>query len=310
LLLGKSANREFTFSAPGRRVIFQASASCVTDNLNSKLGLVIVARDITEHKNMENQILSLYETEKAQRHELEEEAKTRMLFLDVLGHELRNPLTPIAASAAMLNDIYASQPDNIPKKLAVNIEKGTKILTSRLDELLDLARFSRGAITLTIVATDPCQFVKEVAARFSPSLETICQKLVVQMPEKLPVAEFDPSRLEQVLLNLLSNASKYSRGEGDIILTAGFQEDNLLIQVQDSGIGISIEDQARLFQPYYRVNHDHSRFSGLGLGLAVSKKIVEAHHGEILVVSQVGKGSTFSVKIPLTQPVQTAGKAT
>jgi signal transduction histidine kinase len=105
--------------------------------------------------------------------------------------------------------------------------------------------------------------------------------------------------LEQVLSNLLSNACKFSPDEGRIGLKVEIQGEELLVEVSDDGIGISEEEQSRLFQPYHRVEQDRQKFPGIGLGLAVAKQIVEAHGGKIWLVSEPGKGSIFSFTIPL-----------
>jgi signal transduction histidine kinase len=122
-----------------------------------------------------------------------------------------------------------------------------------------------------------------------------------EIPGSLPAAAIDASRLEQVIINLLSNASKFSGDHGtvDVRVTADNQE--LQMDITDYGIGISPDLQDRLFQPYHRVEQDRQQFPGLGLGLAVAKQIVEAHGGKIWLDSQPGRGSTFSFRIPLKE---------
>jgi signal transduction histidine kinase len=115
----------------------------------------------------------------------------------------------------------------------------------------------------------------------------------------LPVVNLDPSRMEQVIINLLSNASKFSPEKGKMYFLATLEQNSIVIEIRDEGIGISPEEQARLFQPYHRVEQDRQKFPGIGLGLAVAKQIVEAHGGKIWVTSNAGKGSTFTVEIPL-----------
>jgi signal transduction histidine kinase len=122
------------------------------------------------------------------------------------------------------------------------------------------------------------------------------------MADDLPKADVDPSRLEQVILNLLSNASKFSPQNTVITVKVAVTADGLLIEVKDNGIGITVEEQQRLFQPYHRVEQDRQKFPGIGLGLAVAKQIVEAHGGKIRLTSTPNQGSTFSVLIPLVSP--------
>lgn len=125
--------------------------------------------------------------------------------------------------------------------------------------------------------------------------------LELDVPSSLPLIRGDETRLEQVILNLLTNAFKWSRPEGKITLRAGEKDASLVIEIQDEGAGISEKDKERIFDAYYRTEDDRQRIDGLGLGLALCKTIVEAHNGEIRVESEKGKGSTFSFSIPLSK---------
>ena len=255
--------------------------------------------EITERKAMEERIIDLYQKEKAHREELQEEARLRGLFINVLAHELRTPITPILASTGMLNDLFENQDEDIRKRLVTNIYGSTRTLARRLEELLDLARYSRGTFKLIMQATDLYSFFKETLGNFSPTIQQRHQELITNIPENLPRVEIDPSRLEQVIINLLSNSSKFSPENGRIMFNVAITHNQLLVEVRDEGIGIGPEEQNRLFQPYHRVEQDRQQFTGLGLGLAVAKQIVEAHKGKIWVESDLGKGSSFIFSIPL-----------
>jgi PAS domain S-box-containing protein len=255
--------------------------------------------DITRQKTMEEHISELYAKEKKHTKELQEEAKARGLFINVLAHELRAPLTPIMASTGMLKDLLEPRQEDILKKLAANIYTSTEILSLRLEELLDLARYDRGTFRLNLQPVNMLDFLSEVITRFEPALSRRKQHLTTLLAADLPALVIDPSRLEQVLINLLSNASKFSPDEAVITLKAAIENNSLLVEVQDNGIGISPENQKRLFRPYHQIEQDRKQFSGLGLGLAVSKQIIDAHGGKIWVKSQPGQGSTFSFSIPL-----------
>jgi len=244
-------------------------------------------------------IEELYRKEKHQREELQEEARARGLFVDVLAHELRTPLTPILASTGMLSELLTRQGDSIQNRLISNILDSTRALTQRLEELLDLARYSRGTFRLNLQPMDIPEFILGVISRFKPTTEQRNQVIEVSVNRNIPVMNVDPSRLEQVLINLLSNASKFSPEKSTIRFWTKVNQTELVINIQDNGIGISTEEQSRLFQPYHRVEQDRQKFPGIGLGLAVSKQIVEAHGGQIKLKSRVGVGSTFSIHIPL-----------
>jgi len=296
---GASINFDLMYcSRQGKEIPVQISASRVRDKNQQVLGFVIVARDITERKQMEKQIIDLYEKEKAQRRELQEEARARDMFVDILGHELRTPLTPILTSSELLEEILAVRPEGIEKRLTANIRDGAVTLASRLEELLDLARYSRGTFKIQVRPTNLNHLIPQIVSRFTPALDKLGQTLTLEIPPDLPEACIDPSRLEQVLVNLLSNASKYSREKSIIGLTVKMQSGELNIAVKDDGIGICAEDQTDLFKPYHRIPQGRRKIPGLGLGLAVCKQIVDAHKGRIWIESQPGKGSTFMVAIP------------
>ena len=253
--------------------------------------------DVTERKKLEDSLSELYQKEKLQRQELEEEARLRGMFINVLAHELRTPITPILASSGTLVNLYKKK-DDLSGRLARNIFNSAEILARRLEELLDMARYARGVFQLNLQPVELNPFFEQVVDRFKPTLKSH-QILNSIISQSLPIAYIDASRIEQVVINLLSNAVKFSPGGGVITFKVEMRDGNICVEVKDQGIGISAEAQNRLFQPYYRVEQDQNQFQGLGLGLAVSKQIVEAHKGKIWVTSQKGKGSIFSFQIPV-----------
>ncbi|MBN1188807.1 MAG: PAS domain S-box protein [Dehalococcoidales bacterium] len=257
-----------------------------------------ILEDITERKKMTEQIRQLYEKERVQRQELEAEARARGIFINTLGHELRTPLTPIVVSAESLKELFNRDPASIESKLINNVYNGAEVLIQRLDELLELGKFAQGGITLNPRLLNPNTLVKQAISRCLPEIEGRNQKLSVEMNPDLPQLNADPLFLEQVFVNLLSNASKLSPGGGHIILRANATGDGLLVEVQDEGKGISAEEQERLFQPYHRVEQDRAKYQGLGLGLAISRQIVDAHKGRIWLTRLPDRGNTFSFFLP------------
>jgi PAS domain S-box-containing protein len=256
----------------------------------------VVFNDVTEHRRMEEKINRLYKKEKVQRQKLQEEANIKSLLIDILAHELRNPLTSVLTCSAMLQDTTDTS-DAIKKRLASNINNGANALAKRLDELLDVARFSKGTFKLNIQPVDTKRFLEEVVERFKPALKNKEQLLDLSITGELPEIEADPSRLEQVIINLLSNASKYSPEKSAITFTAGTRNRKLLLEVKDEGVGIADEDKVGIFQAYHRIGKT-GRTPGIGLGLYISKQIVKAHGGRIWFTSRVGKGSIFRVLVP------------
>jgi PAS domain S-box-containing protein len=259
----------------------------------------VVFNDITEHKLMEHKIQSLYKKEKIQRRKLQEETRVKDLFINILAHELRNPLTAILSSSGMLQDLSDTK-DDVRRRLASNVNDGAMVLAKRLDELLDVARFSKGAFRLSKQPCDSGKFIADAVARFRPALTGKGQIVNLTICGDLPVINADPSRLEQVIVNILSNASKYSPANSLISVAAKINNKRLVLEVEDQGPGINEEDQEYIFQAYHRASNT-SHTAGTGLGLYISKKIIEAHGGKIWVESQPGKGSRFGFSLPLNK---------
>jgi PAS domain S-box-containing protein len=283
----------------GRVVILEMSATPMLDLNGVLTGYRGTFKDITDRRQMELKIDELYKMEKVHRQRLQEEAEVKNIFIDVLAHELRNSLTSVVVSS----DILLESPDvseEIRRKLIKIISDGGQLLAKRLDELLDLARYSKGTFQLKIQTVDAWEFIEQVEFRFRPNLEKRNQKLIFEIEGDTKLINLDKSRIEQVIINLLSNASKYSPENSEITLKARVEKRGLYLEVGDKGVGISTEDQKNLFQPYYRAGKNRM-IPGIGLGLAVSKKIIDAHGGQITISSQLGQGSIFSILVPNKQ---------
>ncbi len=280
----------------GRLIILETSAAPTVGPSGIFLGYRGTDTDVTKRKQMEAKISDLYNKEKEQRQKLQEEAEVKNLFINVLAHELRNPLTAVVVSSEMLQDTPDLKQE-LRMRLASNIYESAKMLTQRLDELLDLARYSKGTFELKRHSVNAPEFLQQVIERFNPTLVKRSQKLNVEISPDLHNINVDTSRIEQVIINLLSNASKYSPENCEITLKAIMEQNELRLEVVDRGSGIPKEEQSNLFQPYYRASKTQG-IPGTGLGLAISQKIIEAHGGKIQVASKPGEGSTFSVLIP------------
>lgn len=274
---------------------FNMVADPVLDEHNVFSGATLIFSDITDSKKANEELQHLYKLETELRQELETEMKQRIDFTRSLVHELKTPLTPIVASSELLSDELKEEP---LVSLARNVYSGAVNLNRRIDELLDLARGEIGMLKLNPQPVDTTKLFQEVFNSITPLASGNKQTLTPDFTS-LPVIMADEDRLRQVLLNLLNNACKYTQPGGRIILKAHVQNDQLEAEIIDSGKGIDEEDLGRLFQPYQRLEEDQDHFSGLGLGLALSKRLVELHGGKIWVSSVKGSGSTFGFSIPL-----------
>ncbi len=280
----------------GTKLPIELSARLITYEGNPAISMII--RDITERKKMEKRMQKLYLAEKNHRQELEEEKRVRGRSIDALAHELRTPLTPLLASAMLLRDILPTGEERPEHELTDLIISGAETLAARLDELLDLARYTVGAFTITAMPIDILVTIKRIARQNRELAEEKKQSIVLDLPQETILVNGDRFRLEQVLTNLISNATKFSAEGSDITIRTRAKGSKVTVEVEDQGEGLSEEEQEKIFLPYHRVEQDRQRFSGLGLGLAICKQIVEAHRGKIWVQSRPGRGSKFSFTLP------------
>ena len=275
-------------------------------NYRGKRAALGHAMDITELEQAQEKLEEAYEKERQLREQLQTEVQWRIEFTRALVHELKTPLTPVLSSSELL---YSELREEPWMSIAENIHRGATNLSRRIDELLDLARVEIGTLRLNQDALDVLPLLQGVGNDMAVVTKAAGQLLTLELPSSLPWVWADEERLRQVVLNLLINASKFTQEGGKITLRARKQSGSLVVEVEDNGPGIPKEDQGRLFLPYHRRLDDREHLSGLGLGLALCKNIVELHGGEIWVNSEVGKGSTFGFSIPLATASQKRGGA-
>jgi signal transduction histidine kinase len=221
-------------------------------------------------------------------------------------HELKTPITPVLAASELLLEESKGDPFT---SLAQSIYRGASNLNRRIDELLDLARSEIGTLKLNRLSIDPIPVIQEIVAGAMALALERGQHLDLELPPSLPTIQVDLDRFTQIIQNILDNALKFTPGGGLITIRGKVDGANLIIEVQDTGSGLSKEEQQRLFDPYHRLPGDRERFSGLGLGLALSKKFVELHGGQIWVKSKKGAGSTFGFSLPLKSNSRTNDEA-
>ncbi|MDB5244574.1 MAG: Multi-sensor hybrid histidine kinase [Parcubacteria group bacterium] len=233
---------------------------------------------------------------------LDDQAKNE--FLATLAHELRNPLAPVVSSLELLKIglTEVNRPDLL--ELVQIADAHNLTLTHLLDDLLDVSRISRKKFKLQKVSTKVEPLVEQARRTVEALYSIKGHTLFIVLTEPDVWVEADPLRLEQILVNLLNNAGKYTEPGGTITLTTRREERNLRIEVRDTGIGIEQEMLAKIFEPFVQTS-THS--AGLGIGLSLTKRLVELHGGTISVESPgLGKGSTFTVVLPGAANVQIA----
>ena len=300
--------------------LFPAEVTATTFKESGKVTRITsIVRDITERKRTEKQLekyskhletlvkerttqlsLANQQLERTLQHQ-RDMIDQRSDFTKALVHELKTPLTAIVSSSEILS---SQLKDKLELKLAKNIHKGACNLDKRINELLDLAKGEVGKLEIRCKSLNTLKLIHEIVEDMTPEATMKDQSIIIDVHSSLPNVWADRERISQVLMNLISNALKFNSDKGKVIIRAKTEGTSILFEIQDEGKGITEKEQERLFQPYYRVESDRQQLSGLGLGLALSKRIVELHQGQICLKSQEGKGSTFSFTIPLATVVK------
>ncbi len=220
-------------------------------------------------------------------------------FISNISHELRTPLASLKALTETLLDGALTDPP-AAKRFLTRIETEVDSLSLMVQELLELSRIESGRVPLEFEPTRPEKLIQGAVERLQMQAERARMEIVVQCPSDLPPVRADLPRMQQVLMNLLHNAIKFTPVGGKIVLFAGPVEDRqVLFGVRDTGIGIPADDLPRIFERFYKADRARSG-GGTGLGLAISKHLVEAHGGRIWAESTLGAGSTFYFVLPVS----------
>jgi signal transduction histidine kinase len=220
-------------------------------------------------------------------------------FLAMLAHELRNPLAPIRNALHLLK--MAGRDETIACQARQMIERQVEQLVRLIDDLLDVSRITRGKIHVEKQPLDLATVVARAVESSQPLISAREHDLHVSLPEAHLVVEGDPVRLTQVVLNLLNNAAKYTPKGGQIWLTAGREDDQAVVRVRDTGIGIPPEMLPKVFDPFTQVDRTLDRAEGgLGIGLTLVRRLIEMHGGTVQAFSKgPGQGSEFVIRLPL-----------
>jgi signal transduction histidine kinase len=223
-------------------------------------------------------------------------------FVGDVSHELRTPLTAIRGHVDLIKR-YGMEPDSLEA-----IESEVNRMNRMVSDLLLLAKADYGGLTLNTRLVDLDELVSEVYRSARGLTKERNLKLMIREYEPIQI-EGDPDRLTQLLLNLVSNAIKFTPDGGEICINLRHTPTEAVLEVKDTGIGISEDDMQRVFDRFFQADTSRVRGEGLGrgegvgLGLSIAKWIVDAHHGRITVASKLGEGTTFTVYLPLIEPV-------
>jgi signal transduction histidine kinase len=233
---------------------------------------------------------------------LKEEERMRSDFISMLSHEIRTPLTSIRESVNMISEEIMG-PINDRQRRFLEIAGGEiERISDLLSHLMQVSRLEAGALKIDRQPLDPSVFLSHCLYRVEPAAEAKSIAIITHIPSQIPLIMGDPENLQQVLLNLLGNAIKFSPPHSEVVISVEPENSadglKLKFSVADSGPGIPEEEQSLVFHKYYRATGVREQVDGVGLGLSISRYIVEAHDGTIWVKSQVGQGSTFGFTLP------------
>jgi PAS domain S-box-containing protein len=228
-------------------------------------------------------------------------ARTKDEFLTLVTHELRNPLSAIVSTTSLFDDELDELSGEERRHYLHVISRNAQRLSVLIDDLLDLAQLESGHLAVDFIDTDLCAIIDQAVQAYFAATADKQITVAVRLPEKLYLYA-DPSRLRQVADNLLSNAVKYTPAGGTITITAGTDDTGQRITwtVADTGIGIPPAEQQRLFRRFYRASTALDRgIPGTGLGLVITRTIIERHHGTIDLAKHAGPGTTFTIELPV-----------
>ena len=228
---------------------------------------------------------------------IQETNRLKTEFVSMVSHELRTPLTSIQGYAELLledNQIAEAHCESL-----TIVKKNSDRLLGLINDLLDLSRMEAGRVDLHRTSLDLARLIPEVAGSLRPLIDAKRQRLRLDLGEVLPAVWADADRVTQILTNLISNAHKYTLVEGSITVAARRDDGFVRVDVSDTGVGLSPEDQAQLFTKFFRArDRSPQAAGGTGLGLVITRLLVELHGGQITVSSAPGHGSTFSFSLP------------
>ena len=258
--------------------------------LDGEGGVIAVIHDITEQRRLDD---------------------ARREFVANVSHELRTPLTNIRSYTETLLDAAGDIPLDTEKQFLGVISSESERMARIVTDLLTLSKLDYGRMELRMTDFALADMLKNVANAMKLTAKDRNLELTVEAPDTLPHIVGDRDRLEQVVVNILSNAVKYTSAGGHVRLTAAqVAENRVRITVEDDGIGIPAADVPRLFERFYRVDKARSREAGgTGLGLAIAKEIVEQHEGRIALASEYGHGTTVTITLPTDLKPAGEGKA-
>jgi PAS domain S-box-containing protein len=295
------ANHTLLIARDGTEHAIDDTAAPIRDEGSELKGVVLVFHDVGDRRRLEKELF-----DRATR--LVQADRRKDEFLAMLAHELRNPLASISNSIQLLRMDNAADHADWAKDV---IDRQVKHLARLIDDLLDVSRITRGLIELRKERIDAASVIESAVCAVRPLVEERKHELTVESTPGTLWCEADPTRVEQMLINLLNNAAKYTEAGGHIQLTARHEGDHISFQVKDDGMGIVRERLEEMFELFAQGDRSIARSEGgLGIGLTVVKRIAELHGGTATAMSEgPGQGSEFTVTLPAVPAPETVAPA-
>ena len=297
---GKVKDYELTARArDGQETVVSYNATTFYDRDRKLQGVFAAARDVTERSRLEKQML-LQSAELSDLHRRKDE------FLAMLSHELRSPLAPISNAVQILGMQHGNE-NEVQREARGIIERQTSQLRHLVDDLLEVSRITTGMVQLRKVSVAVGDIMKSAIETVRPQIDQRKHDMTVSIPPDPIWLHADAARLEQVIVNLLTNAAKYTDVSGKIWLSAEQVGDECLLRVRDTGVGITPELLPCIFDLFTQAERSLDRSQGgLGIGLALVQRLTELHGGKVEVSSTLRQGSEFLIRLPIEKFHSTA----
>jgi signal transduction histidine kinase len=269
----------------GRIIDVDVSLSVFKNPEDEAVRTIAIIRDVTERRKAEEK--------------LKETMEIKSQFISTVSHELRTPLAAMKEGIAIILDGVAGRINKKQKKFLDIAKRNVDRLENMINDILDFQKLEAEKIVLHIQNND----IKQVAMEVYETMTLYAKKnginLSFDIEDNLPLVKFDRDRIVQVLINLLGNAIKYTPKGGKAFLSVQHRNEELVISVRDTGVGIPKNELPKIFERFYRSEKQREEVQGTGLGLSIAHKIIMKHGGRIEVESEVGHGATFAVFLPL-----------
>lgn len=288
---GRAEDEGWRVRKDGSRFWANVVLTALRDPQGNLVGFSKITRDITERKQTQEALLKAKD-------EAERSNKFKDQFLSTMSHELRTPLNAVLGFSDLLTEERYGPLNDRQRRYVTHIHTGGKHLLRLINDILDLSKIEAGRLQLAIESVPVEASIAEVIDTLRPLADKKSQSLVVNTSPDLGVRA-DTTRFKQILMNLLGNAIKFTPEGGKIELTAHQLGEVVRVEVHDSGPGIPVEEQQRIFEAFHRLRQSEKGAEGTGLGLAITRRLVELHGGHLDLESQPGLGSCFYFTLPI-----------